>query len=124
MSASYNSSKKENITTDKLNLDKKKTNVKIDTSEGINYVNMSENPDGENIVIESNAKGGKLTVIDDTHVTTIKKTNADDDNLIIIEDPDDYLLYLETILKKIHSRFYKHYEENKKVTALIFIRHF
>lgn len=39
----------------------------------------------------------------------------DDDTLIDIEDPDDYLLYLETILVKIHSRFYTHYDETKQV---------
>lgn len=45
-----------------------------------------------------------------------KNVNSDsDDNLIDVEDPDDYLLYLEEILKKIHKRFYKFYEENKSV---------
>lgn len=40
---------------------------------------------------------------------------AGDDNLIEIEDPDDYLLYLEAILMKIHSRFYEYYDEHKQV---------
>lgn len=40
---------------------------------------------------------------------------AGDDNLIVIEDPDDYLMYLETILKKIHGRFYEFYDETKQV---------
>lgn len=38
-----------------------------------------------------------------------------DDNLIEIEDPDDYLLYLEAILMKIHTRFYEYYDESKQV---------
>lgn len=40
------------------------------------------------------------------------------DNMIDVEDPDDYLLYLETILRQIHKRFYKHYDENSTVTTL------
>lgn len=38
-----------------------------------------------------------------------------EDNLIEIEDPDDYLMYLETILMKIHSRFYEFYDETTQV---------
>lgn len=41
-----------------------------------------------------------------------------DDNLIEIEDPDDYLLYLETILMKIHTRFYEFYDESGQVRML------
>lgn len=41
-----------------------------------------------------------------------------DDNLIEIEDPDDYLLYLEAILMKIHKRFYEYYDEHKQVLAV------
>lgn len=40
------------------------------------------------------------------------------DNMIDIEDPDDYLLYLEIILKRIHDRFYSNYAENSTVTML------
>lgn len=46
-----------------------------------------------------------------------KKTKIDDD-LIEIEDPDDYLLYLEQILKKIHESFYKIYDSNKSIPDL------
>ncbi|XP_018333105.1 RNA polymerase II subunit A C-terminal domain phosphatase [Agrilus planipennis] len=31
-------------------------------------------------------------------------------NLIVIDDPDDYLLYLEDILKKVHKTFYEHFD--------------
>lgn len=41
-----------------------------------------------------------------------------DDNLVEIEDPDDYLLYLETILKKIHERFYEQYEKTGEIPDL------
>lgn len=42
----------------------------------------------------------------------------DDDNLVEIQDPDDYLLYLETILMQIHDRFYKQYDETKEIPDL------
>ncbi|GJQ76601.1 hypothetical protein Trydic_g15464 [Trypoxylus dichotomus] len=34
-----------------------------------------------------------------------------EDEYLDVEDPDDYLLYLEDILKKIHSQFYKEYDQ-------------
>lgn len=44
--------------------------------------------------------------------------DSDSDQLIEIEDPDDYLLYLEQILVKIHSRFYDIYERSKEIADL------
>ena len=41
-----------------------------------------------------------------------------DVNLIEIEDPDDYLLYLEHILKLIHTRFYEIIDSTKKIPDL------
>lgn len=41
-----------------------------------------------------------------------------DDHLIELEDPDDYLLYLEQILLKIHARFYEIYEKSKEIPDL------
>lgn len=49
--------------------------------------------------------------------TTEKKSKLEDD-LIEIEDPDDYLLYLEQILKKIHQNFYKIYDSDKSIPDL------
>lgn len=43
---------------------------------------------------------------------------SDSDQLIEIEDPDDYLLYLEQILIKIHTRFYEIYESSKEIPDL------
>ncbi|KAM7345800.1 RNA polymerase II subunit A C-terminal domain phosphatase Fcp1 isoform 2-T2 [Cochliomyia hominivorax] len=47
----------------------------------------------------------------------IKRSN-DTDNKIEIVDPDDYLLYLEVILKNIHTRFYAIYDETKDIPDL------
>jgi RNA polymerase II subunit A C-terminal domain phosphatase len=47
---------------------------------------------------------------------TIEKTDEKDE--IEIEDPDDYLMYLEEILKRIHSAYYKEYEETGNVPVM------
>ena len=44
--------------------------------------------------------------------------DENDDNLVEIQDPDDYLLYLESILKLIHVEFYKIYEKKKEIPDL------
>lgn len=46
------------------------------------------------------------------------KVSSDTENKIEIVDPDDYLLYLEVILKNIHSRFYAIYDETKDIPDL------
>lgn len=65
----------------------------------------------------------KVVSVDENNENVIDKPDSviksppdpGDDNLIEIEDPDDYLLYLEAILMKIHKRFYEYYDENKQV---------
>ncbi|XP_070491794.1 ATPase family AAA domain-containing protein 5-like [Chironomus tepperi] len=53
------------------------------------------------------------------------KDDADDkvdpDNLIEVQDPDDYLLYLESILQKIHERFYQQYDKTKEIPDLKYL---
>ncbi|XP_053672862.1 RNA polymerase II subunit A C-terminal domain phosphatase [Anopheles nili] len=50
------------------------------------------------------------------------KVNAcikeDEKELLEIEDPDDYLLYLEHILLKIHETFYEEYDKTKDISDL------
>lgn len=41
-----------------------------------------------------------------------------EENLIEVEDPDDYLLYLAIILKKIHEAFYEIYSKQKEIPDL------
>lgn len=45
-------------------------------------------------------------------------TPLDDDDLVEIQDPDDYLLYLETILKLIHRKFYEKYDDSQEIPDL------
>lgn len=47
-----------------------------------------------------------------------KNEKIKEDSLIEIEDPDDYLLYLEHILLKIHQTFYEEYENTKQISDL------
>ncbi|XP_039438951.1 RNA polymerase II subunit A C-terminal domain phosphatase [Culex pipiens pallens] len=52
-------------------------------------------------------------------MVVVKKPDSDSgENLIEIEDPDDYLLYLEHILQKIHEMFYKEYDRTKQISDL------
>ncbi|XP_022222719.2 RNA polymerase II subunit A C-terminal domain phosphatase [Drosophila obscura] len=53
-----------------------------------------------------------------TSKSPIVKVNPDDGKLIEIEDPDDYLLYLEVILRNIHKRFYAIYDETMEIPDL------
>uniref|UniRef100_A0A182YFK7 RNA polymerase II subunit A C-terminal domain phosphatase n=1 Tax=Anopheles stephensi TaxID=30069 RepID=A0A182YFK7_ANOST len=39
-------------------------------------------------------------------------------DLIVVEDPDDYLLYLEHILLKIHKTFYEQYDKTQTISDL------
>lgn len=69
--------------------------------------------------IETNEK--KLKFYNKSYASLInsKLGNEDPDaNLIEIEDPDDYLLYLEQILKLIHTRFYETIDRTKTIPDL------
>lgn len=48
----------------------------------------------------------------------VKEKDENDDNLVEIQDPDDYLLYLESILIRIHQRFYEQYEKTNEIPDL------
>ncbi len=64
------------------------------------------------------------TTPEDTEITTPKSENAvilpkvDSDGMIIIEEKDDYLLYLEEILKIIHREFFRLYGRTGKIPDL------
>ncbi|XP_023032913.1 RNA polymerase II subunit A C-terminal domain phosphatase isoform X2 [Drosophila willistoni] len=47
-----------------------------------------------------------------------KKSNGQKQEQIVIEDPDDYLLYLEVILGNIYKRFYAIYDETGEIPDL------
>ncbi|XP_050305467.1 RNA polymerase II subunit A C-terminal domain phosphatase [Anthonomus grandis grandis] len=55
--------------------------------------------------VESEEHNGKLKAAENV------KKPATDDGLIEIEDPDDYLVYLEDVLKRIHRAYYEMYDK-------------
>lgn len=62
---------------------------------------------------ETNGKSDTNKVDDVVVTTEVKKFNTEKKNendMIEIEDPDDYLIYLEDILKRIHQHFYEKYD--------------
>uniref|UniRef100_A0AAG5D5R0 RNA polymerase II subunit A C-terminal domain phosphatase n=1 Tax=Anopheles atroparvus TaxID=41427 RepID=A0AAG5D5R0_ANOAO len=66
---------------------------------------------------DAQSDGGKK---DKNSFTTQKrlKDEKEEKELIEIEDPDDYLLYLEHILLKIHETFYGEYDKTKAISDL------
>ncbi|XP_018803973.1 PREDICTED: RNA polymerase II subunit A C-terminal domain phosphatase isoform X1 [Bactrocera latifrons] len=54
----------------------------------------------------------------ETEATPKIKLPADPHQQIEIDDPDDYLMYLEEILKNIHTRFYAIYDETQEIPDL------
>lgn len=75
----------------------------------------SSSPKSETQPNDSDDQKDELAISTSKFSTNDENNGKDDDTLIDVEDPDDYLLYLESILVKIHSRFYTHYDETKQV---------
>lgn len=66
--------------------------------------------------VEKDSEGGEDEEVEKGSLSN--GAESDSEQLIEIEDPDDYLLYLEQILIKIHSRFYEIYERSKEIPDL------
>ncbi|XP_046809793.1 RNA polymerase II subunit A C-terminal domain phosphatase [Lucilia cuprina] len=116
------------------NLENEETTVKVSKevkSQEDNTTETKSEPD-DKLDNTANDKEPNKTVINDTdkgldekdkpapssaHTPKIKLSN-DTENKIEIVDPDDYLLYLEVILKNIHTRFYAIYDETKDIPDL------
>lgn len=64
-------------------------------------------------VPEINNKTAKIDKLEQNseHPSSDNNINENDEEYLDIEDPDDYLLYLEDILRKIHIAFYKEYDQ-------------
>ncbi|KAK9736853.1 NLI interacting factor-like phosphatase [Popillia japonica] len=72
---------------------------------------VPDNNESQNVVEKKHDKVNRIAekkvenmIVDDT-------TKKIEDEFLDVEDPDDYLLYLEDILKKIHAEFYKEYDK-------------
>ncbi|EDW02247.1 RNA polymerase II subunit A C-terminal domain phosphatase [Drosophila grimshawi] len=101
--------------TEKLQLAKKEDDESIASS------TSGEDKPGPD---QSNNEMEKRLSADDDVATTSQSTcpnvkiSSDGQKQIEIEDPDDYLLYLEVILRNIHKRFYAIYDETTEIPDL------
>jgi RNA polymerase II subunit A C-terminal domain phosphatase len=82
----------------------------------VNSEEKSETTETEEVT-EGSKTPPPVSTSDDAKEDSEKKEEADD-NLVEIQDPDDYLLYLESILKLIHERFYETYDKTKEIPDL------
>lgn len=93
---------------------------KTDTAEGAveeEEKKKADEPDGKRSTEKEAVDGGGDEEAPDKTPSS-NGAESDSDQLIEIEDPDDYLLYLEQILTKIHTRFYEIYESSKEIPDL------
>lgn len=107
----------------KTDLENNKGTTNEENKEGKQTKEIESNVNGDNVASNEN-KSEKIqqpekTPLekDATKKTEESQTNLDsgqkskDDNLIDIEDADDYLLHLEDILRRIHAAFYEVYDK-------------
>jgi RNA polymerase II subunit A C-terminal domain phosphatase len=76
----------------------------------------SKEPDNEKQETIPNKEEGETKETEKTNSEVEKKEEPSEE--IEIEDPDDYLMYLEEILSKIHSEYYKQYDETGTVPVM------
>lgn len=96
-----------------------KESTKSEPEINVETLSNDEHCDEENKEKEETEEHIDLEKIDEkSDDEQIINSVTEDDNLIEIEDPDDYLLYLEEILKKIHERFYELFDETKEIPDL------
>ncbi|KAH8290333.1 hypothetical protein KR054_001962 [Drosophila jambulina] len=100
-------------------------NSKDSTNAGVTAMEVSPPEDNEVAVASSTssteekspkAKGEDLASTSKSPPD--ESTAQDGQKQIEIEDPDDYLLYLEVILRNIHKRFYAIYDETTEIPDL------
>lgn len=77
-------------------------NIENNTDKPLPLNGNETTPDNDNpsVIINENVKENNSV-----------DTNSNSGEFIDIEDPDDYLVYLEVILKHIHEAFYKEYDQ-------------
>ncbi|KAL7735450.1 hypothetical protein ACLKA6_019561 [Drosophila palustris] len=119
--AKHNSDSDDINVTDDLPSDSSKSAPKKEDDESIASSTSGDDKRGPEVEDDS-AEGGDdvaTTSQQQQHSTcpNVKVTN-DGQKQIEIEDPDDYLLYLEVILRNIHKRFYAIYDETTEIPDL------
>lgn len=95
-----------------LNLDKVDNTMKVE--EQVTSISVSPIPKS----IPSKENGAVVNPVINKECAVRLESKIDADGFIVIEEDDDYLLYLEEILKTIHAEFIKRYEESGKIPNL------
>jgi RNA polymerase II subunit A C-terminal domain phosphatase len=89
------------------------TAVASTSSESEKIINVVDDNITDTESIDNQSTGVRPSVVS---VAKVKPKTVED--LIVIEDPDDYLLYLEHILIQIHHRFYDIVEKTEQIPDL------
>lgn len=110
-----NESKEEETNEEETNSDAEPEGENKETDnkdEPIGTQSVADNGDekSQSECVESKTDSAEST----SKLTPNEGSTCSEETLIDVEDPDDYLLYLEMILLKIHSRFYSHYDETNQ----------
>lgn len=99
----------ENDTKENMKSDEKEEiadeEIKSEQKENSEDTNKTDTETGEEEVNKNDEKSNNLKP------EQLKSEERKEEELIEIEDPDDYLLYLEEILKIIHKAFYEKYDK-------------
>lgn len=104
-----------NVDTDAINSPSSEESIKTDDTNAkpiisdensVNVKDDKETIDGSDIIKDERVE---------KDIVKKEPTPDSDDNLIEVEDPDDYLLYLEQVLINIHKTYYEHFDESKEV---------
>ncbi|XP_066262560.1 RNA polymerase II subunit A C-terminal domain phosphatase isoform X2 [Euwallacea similis] len=96
--------------------DKKLEIVEADSTE-----HTETNRESDNLEQPSSEIGnGKLKISSEPEISKQPQQDSKEGDFIVIEDPDDYLAYLEDVLKNIHSSYYELYDrmESGKIPDL------
>ncbi|KAH8339952.1 hypothetical protein KR067_003359 [Drosophila pandora] len=100
------------VVIDESNSDNSKESTKVEVEKATSAEASSTTK------IEEDALTSEVDAATTSKETPIIRVTHDGQKQIEIEDPDDYLLYLEVILRNIHKRFYAIYDETMEIPDL------
>lgn len=104
----------------KTEIDKKPDESEMEQDKNQEPIEMEQDPVESEKPLKNDDKKAVATstaALEDKMAKTASSEDKEnkDDNLVEIQDPDDYLLYLETILERIHERFYEQYDKTNEI---------
>lgn len=84
-----------------------------DSKKGVSSESLNHSLKAEEKENKTTTESKQIQQEEEQNVLKVEKKDA----LLHVEESDDYLMYLEEILKKIHKLFYKLYDENLRTEA-------